>query len=88
MLLYKTKSFYNIGLSYKLLRSRIVDLTFRFFLKCKFYDLQIRTRTRTRRFFFSELGLVLGLVHQKLGLELGLVEIFFAELGLVLGLVS
>ena len=38
--------------------------------------------------FFSELGLVLGLVHQELGLELGLVEIFFAELGLVLGLVS
>ena len=29
--------------------------------------------------FFSELGLVLGLVHQ----ELGFVEIFFAELGLL-----
>ena len=81
MLLYKTKSFCNIGLSYKLLRSRIVDLTFRLFLKkCKFYDL--RTRTRTRR-FFSELGFLLGLVHQELGLELGLIEIFFAELGLV-----
>ena len=33
--------------------------------------------------FFSELGLVLGLVHQELGLKLGLVEIFFAELGFV-----
>ena len=26
--------------------------------------------------FFSELGLVLGLVHQELGLELGLAKIF------------
>ena len=44
MLLYKTKSFCNIGLNYKLLRSRIVDLTFRFFFKkCKFYDLRTRT---------------------------------------------
>ena len=83
MLLHKTKSFYNIGLSYKLLGLRIVDLTFKFFLKCKFYDLQTWTHTQTCR-FFSELGLVLRLMHQ----ELRLIEIFFAELRLVLGLVS
>ena len=55
MLLYKTKSFYNIGLSYKLLRLQIVDLTFRFFfLNANFMTLRTRTRasktwTRTRK---------------------------------------
>ena len=84
MLLYQTKSFYNIGLSYKLVKSRIVDLTFRFFFK----NANFMTCGLGLVDFFSELGLVLGLVHQELGLELGLVEMLFAELGLVVGLVS
>ena len=78
MLLYKTT-----GLSYKLLRSRIVDLTFRFFfLNANFMTCGLGLALRLALGlvdFFSELGLVLGL-------ELGLVKIFFAKLGFVLGL--
>ena len=85
MLLYKTISLYNIGPSYKLLRSRIFDLTFKFFQKsANFMTCGLGLALGLVNFFFSELGLV----HQELGLELGLVEISFAELGLVLGLIS
>ena len=59
MLLYKNKSFYNIGLSYKLLRSRIVNLTFRFYLKnANFMTCGLGFELGLVEIFFAELGLV------------------------------